>query len=147
MLNTDSIDSETNTDSFDSETFKSFSNINAQLEMIPETMWINIVVPDTQKFRSHDYFLIAKGAENSGWDCDKIKGVDKCFSGLTGFYQSDGMKVWMSEIENYTICEKCMKVDILLQDLLGKEDKPSKAAPDHKAPANSDFITPAGHIK
>jgi hypothetical protein len=137
-------------DSFDRKVFKSLSgNITKQLEMIPEKMWIDKVVPNEQKFKSHEYPLHVKRSPNSGWDCDKIPGVGKCFSGLTAFYQSDGMDAWFCNQKNFCVCEKCMKVDMLLQELEKEDDAPADAFSPAAGPApvNRAFITPAGHIK
>ena len=58
------------------------------LMMIAE---IELQVPK-QKISSHACPLVKHPVgHNNGWDCDKIKGSDRCLSGLKGFYQSKGI--------------------------------------------------------
>jgi hypothetical protein len=53
---------------------------------------------------------------NAGtWNCDKIKGADRCLSGLTGFYQSKGIPAYHCEACDFDLCEKCMRADLFIQ--------------------------------
>ena len=101
---------------------KQSGNIKKQLELISENMWCNIVVAKEQKIRDHKCPVKNMGVSNTGWDCNKLTGAAKCFSGLTGFYQSNGMQCWQCRKCNYDLCEKCMKVDMLMGVLSARDD-------------------------
>lgn len=51
-------------------------------------------VPKEAKFQAYEYLLTYDKVPNNGWNCDRIPGAGKCFSGLTGFNQSNGISRW-----------------------------------------------------
>jgi hypothetical protein len=62
-------------------------NAVSQIKMLPEAMWKDIQIEDQVKTRSHpSCFLVKKGITTSGWACNKLKGLNTCYSGITGFY-------------------------------------------------------------
>jgi hypothetical protein len=83
-----------------------------------------MTVPDRVKIRNHDYELTKHASPpNSGWNCNRLKEAAKCYSGLTGFYQSTDMIPWSDREHDFDICEKCMKVDLTCEKLLKDEEK------------------------
>jgi len=61
---------------------------------------------------NHDHELTERVIVNDGWNCSQLKNAGKCFSGLTGFYQSDGLRGWECRDCDFDICEKCIQVDL-----------------------------------
>lgn len=57
------------------------------------------------KVHQHNLKLIKS---DSGWICDGSKEETKCFSGITGYYQTDGMIRFRCKECDYDLCEKCM---------------------------------------
>ena len=85
-------------------------------------MWKDIEVPEKQLVSSHGCALKHMHTKTNGWNCDKIKGLKKCYSGLTGFYQSTGIHVWSCEVHDYDMCVKCMKVELLYARFKERDD-------------------------
>ena len=55
---------------------------------LQEDQWKDIIIEGDIKTPSHQCVMKSKGLTDSGWKCDKLKGQQKCFSGLTEFDQS-----------------------------------------------------------
>ena len=60
--------------------------------------------------------------KNNGWNCDRIKGANKCLSGLTGFHQSTGIPAYHCVPCDFDLCEKCMRADIFISIHGNRED-------------------------
>ncbi len=63
-----------------------------------------------------------KPGEVNGWDCDARAHFGKCFSGLTGFYQSKGVEGYSCRPCNFDICKKCLQVELFIQMIQNRED-------------------------
>lgn len=64
---------------------------------------------------------------HNGWRCDKIKGVNRCLSGITDFYQVDSINPPISGYRcdqcDFDLCERCVKADIFVENvILDRED-------------------------
>ena len=94
-----------------------------QIELLPQVLWKEIVLEDKEKCRSHACVLIKKGLTTSGWNCDKIPGMSKCFSGLTGFYQSTHIMNWSCRKCDFDFCIACLQVDKLYESLLEEKEE------------------------
>ena len=94
-----------------------------QLESLPELMWKDITVPEKQTVRSHKCELIKRKYMSSGWKCDLLKGARKCFSGITGFYQTSNIQGWRCDGCDFDLCIKCMQVDNLVMNLVSRDEE------------------------
>lgn len=101
---------------FDAEKFQLLT-LNEKLNSLaPELIdGMQLQVP-SQKVSSHVCALIKQPPNrNTGWMCDKIKGANRCLSGLTGFYQSNGIPEYRCAACNFDMCEKCMRADLFIE--------------------------------
>ena len=88
--------------------------IDSQLDALPNTYKsIVLKVPKT-KIHSHEHNLKKNQGVRQGWNCNKIPGATRCMSGLTDFYQSDGMVGYFCEECGFDMCENCIKADIFI---------------------------------
>ena len=56
------------------------------------------------------------GVGEEEWCCDKVKGANKCYS------DGESNKKWWTCHEcNFNLCENCMKVDMLMKNLQGRD--------------------------
>lgn len=108
---------------FDYENFPSLS-LSEKLRCLPEEMVFAIELDAPyQQVSSHPCPLQKHPANhNNGWNCDKIKGADRCLSGLTGFYQSTGVPGYRCVDHNFDLCEKCMRADLFIERNGQRED-------------------------
>ena len=56
----------------------------------------------------HPHALVVVNRDN-GWACDGMSVPGGCISGITGFYQTSGMKHYSCNYCNYDLCEKCIQ--------------------------------------
>ena len=64
---------------------------------------------------------------HNGWNCDHIKGLNRCLSGMTDFYQANSTSPpiygWRCSSCDFDMCSRCLKADIFIQEvLLNRED-------------------------
>ena len=67
---------------------------------------VEINKPYKVSVHPHELELIEK---DNGWACDGIALSGGCASGITGFYQTTGMKRFSCTQDNFDICEKCLQ--------------------------------------
>ena len=62
--------------------------VNEKLEDLPEIMFDKIKLSDKIKISSHPCTVEKhdKQRAKSGWNCEHVRGADKCLSGLTYFF-------------------------------------------------------------
>ena len=61
-------------------------NRSSQMNLLTEDHWKDVVVSETQKIRNHTHQVSGGVARGNGWNCNRLEGASKCYSGLTGFY-------------------------------------------------------------
>lgn len=90
------------------QTFEEF------LKLLDPKVLQNIVLKNPKtKIHSHVHNIRKNnGTRPQGWNCDKITGSNVCLSGLTDFYQSDGIPSYYCDECSFDMCEKCMLADI-----------------------------------
>lgn len=96
--------------------------LKEQVKCIPDEMLDPIELNDTEKAFCHTCVLKKHTNSNSGWACDTVLGTKVCRRGITGFYQSNGIDGWRCASCDFDLCDKCMKLDKLLNALRSRED-------------------------
>ena len=66
----------------------SLTSKNIIINQLKEDQWQDVLIEDNVKTLSHEHVLKSRGLKNTGWDCDHLAGIKKCYSGLTGFNKS-----------------------------------------------------------
>ena len=55
---------------------------------------------------------------HNGWNCDHIKGLKRCLSGMTDFYQANSTDPpiygWRCSSCDFDMCFRCLKADIFI---------------------------------
>ena len=95
-----------------------------QLKAIPKEFYEKIVLTDQIITRSKPGVTLTKHHRDHGgsWNCDRIRGVGRCLSGLTGFHQSRGIEGWNNRSHDFDMCIKCAQADRFIEMVLNKED-------------------------
>jgi hypothetical protein len=81
-----------------------------------------------QKCHSHKHELTRHPKmHHNGWRCDMIKGVNRCLSGITDFYQVNSSSVpiygWRCQACDFDLCFRCLSADIFLNEtIINRED-------------------------
>lgn len=64
---------------------------------------------------------------HNGWRCDYIRGMKRCLSGMTDFYQAQGSSIpihgYRCNTCDFDLCFRCVKADVYINDdLINRED-------------------------
>lgn len=95
-----------------------------QVKLLEPAEWQQMDIPQGEvpvDFHPHPIKPHQKGEVN-GWDCDARPHFGLCFSGLTGFYQSQGLQGWSCRKCNFDVCKKCLQVQLVIQRIQERED-------------------------
>ena len=86
-----------------------------------------IEFPDQIITRSKPGVTLKKKPDDHGGsaDCDFGRFIldRKCLSGLTDFYQSEGIDLWHNGYHDYDICLKCAQADRFIEMVLNEEEQ------------------------
>ena len=102
-------------------------SIQDQVKAIPKDLCEKIEFPHKIVTRSKPGVNLKKKTDDHEGtsDCDFGKYILNrgCLSGLTGFYQSEGIEMWESRDHNYDICLKCAQADRFIEMVLNEEEE------------------------
>ncbi len=81
-----------------------------QVKLLDDEEWKQVDIPKGEvRIDFHEHTVKPhKPGEVNGWDCDARGRFGVCFSGLTGFFQSDGLEGWSCRKCNFDVCRKCL---------------------------------------